>query len=294
MRRTAFIAIVGRPNVGKSTLLNALMGEKIAIVSKKPQTTRNRITGILTKEDDQYVFLDTPGMHKPKTKLGDYMVKNVRKTVGESDAVILVVDASYAPGQIEEGFIERIKKQELPSILVINKTDKADAEKIGETIKAYSELHEFDSIIPISAVNNDGVDIVLKEAEGFLSEGEWFFPESALTDQPERQIAAEIIREKLLRLLDEEIPHGTAVLIDSFEEGKNILKINATVYCEKDTHKGIIIGKKGETLKKIGTYAREDMEAFFDVKVFLNIWVKVKENWRDSQQNITNFGFKLD
>ncbi|MBR5314190.1 MAG: GTPase Era, partial [Clostridia bacterium] len=189
MRRTAFIAIVGRPNVGKSTLLNALMGEKIAIVSKKPQTTRNRITGILTKEDDQYVFLDTPGMHKPKTKLGDYMVKNVRKTVGESDAVILVVDASYAPGQIEEGFIERIKKQELPSILVINKTDKADAEKIGETIKAYSELHEFDSIIPISAVNNDGVDIVLKEAEGFLSEGEWFFPESALTDQPERQIA---------------------------------------------------------------------------------------------------------
>ncbi|MBQ7968296.1 MAG: GTPase Era [Clostridia bacterium] len=294
MRRTAFIAIVGRPNVGKSTLLNALMGEKIAIVSKKPQTTRNRITGILTKDEDQYVFLDTPGMHKPKTKLGDYMVKNVRKTVGESDAVILVADASYAPGQIEEGFIERIKKQELPSILVINKTDKADAEKVGETIKAYSSLHDFDSIVPISAVNNDGVDIVLKEAEGFLREGEWFFPESALTDQPERQIAAEIIREKLLRLLDEEIPHGTAVLIDTFEEGKNLLKINATVYCEKETHKGIIIGKKGETLKKIGTYAREDMEAFFDVKVFLNIWVKVKENWRDSQQNITNFGFKLD
>ncbi len=294
MRRTAFIAIVGRPNVGKSTLLNALMGEKIAIVSKKPQTTRNRITGILTKDEDQYVFLDTPGMHKPKTKLGDYMVKNVRKTVGESDAVILVADASYAPGQIEEGFIERIKKQELPSILVINKTDKADAEKVGETIKAYSSLHDFDSIVPISAVNNDGVDIVLKEAEGFLREGEWFFPESALTDQPERQIAAEIIREKLLRLLDEEIPHGTAVLIDTFEEGKNLLKINATVYCEKETHKGIIIGKKGETLKKIGTYAREDMEASFDVKVFLNIWVKVKENWRDSQQNITNFGFKLD
>ena len=294
MKRTAFIAIVGRPNVGKSTLLNALMGEKIAIVSKKPQTTRNRITGILTKGEDQYVFLDTPGMHKPKTKLGDYMVKNVRKTVGESDAVILVVDASYEPGQIEEGFIERIKKQELPSILVINKTDKADAEKIGETIKAYSELHEFDSIIPISAVKNDGTDIVLKEAEGFLTEGEWFFPENALTDQPERQIAAEIIREKLLRTLDEEIPHGTAVIIDAFEEGKNILKINATVYCEKETHKGIIIGKKGETLKKIGTYAREDMEAFFDTKIFLNIWVKVKENWRDSQQNVTNFGFKLD
>lgn len=294
MKRTAFIAIVGRPNVGKSTLLNALMGEKIAIVSKKPQTTRNRITGILTKGEDQYVFLDTPGMHKPKTKLGDYMVKNVRKTVGESDAVILVVDASYAPGQIEEGFIERIKKQELPSILVINKTDKADAEKVGETIKAYSALHEFDSIIPISAVKNDGTDIVLKETERFLADGEWFFPENALTDQPERQIAAEIIREKLLRTLDEEIPHGTAVIIDTFEEGKNLLKINATVYCEKETHKGIIIGKKGETLKKIGTYAREDMEAFFGVKIFLNIWVKVKENWRDSQQNITNFGFKLD
>ena len=294
MRRTAFIAIVGRPNVGKSTLLNALMGEKIAIVSKKPQTTRNRITGILTEGDDQYVFLDTPGMHKPKTKLGDYMVKNVRKTVGESDAVILVVDASYAPGQIEEGFIERIKKQELPAILVINKTDKADLEKIGETIKAYSELHDFKSIIPICAAKNDGTDIVLKEAEAFLEEGEWFFPETALTDQPERQIAAEIIREKLLRTLDEEIPHGTAVIIDTFEEGKNIIKINATVYCEKETHKGIIIGKKGETLKKIGTYAREDMEAFFDTKIFLNIWVKVKENWRDSQQNITNFGFKLD
>ena len=294
MRRTAFIAIVGRPNVGKSTLLNALMGEKIAIVSKKPQTTRNRITGILTQGDDQYVFLDTPGMHKPKTKLGDIMVKNVRKTVGESDAVILVVDASYAPGQIEEGFIEKIKKQELPAILVINKTDKVDAEKVGETIKAYSELHDFNSIIPISAVKNDGVDIVLKEAEGFMQEGEWFFPESALTDQPERQIAAETIREKLLRTLDEEIPHGTAVIVDTFEEGKNILKINATIYCEKETHKGIIIGKRGETLKKIGTYAREDMEAFFDTKVYLNIWVKVKENWRDSQQTISNFGFKLD
>ena len=294
MHRTAFIAIVGRANVGKSTLLNALMGEKIAIVSKKPQTTRNRITGILTKGDDQYVFLDTPGMHKPKTKLGDIMVKNVRRTVGESDAVILVADASYAPGQIEQGFIEKIKKQELPSILVINKTDKTDAERIGETIKAYAELHNFKAIIPVSAINEDGIDIVLKEAENFMQKGEWFFPETALTDQPERQIASEIIREKILRLLDEEIPHGTAVIIDSFEEGKNLIKINATVFCEKETHKGIIIGKKGETLKKIGTYAREDMEAFFETKVFLNIWVKVKENWRDSQATISNFGFKLD
>ena len=294
MNRTAFIAIVGRANVGKSTLLNALMGEKIAIVSKKPQTTRNRITGILTKGEDQYVFLDTPGMHKPKTKLGDIMVKNVRRTVGESDAVILVVDSSYDPGQIEEGFIERIKKQELPSILVLNKTDKSDGEKVAELIKKYSELHNFDAIIPISAIKNDGVDIVLKEAERFLQEGNWFFPESALTDQPERQIAAEMIREKILRTLDEEIPHGTAVIIESFEEQKNILKINATIYCEKETHKGIIIGKKGEALKKIGTYAREDMESFFGVKVFLNLWVKVKENWRDSSQLISNFGFKVE
>ncbi len=294
MSRTAFIAIVGRPNVGKSTLLNALMGEKIAIVSKKPQTTRNRITGILTKGEDQYVFLDTPGMHKPKTKLGDIMVKNVRRTVGESDAVILVVDASYAPGQIEEGFIERIKKQELPSILVLNKTDKSDGEKVAELIKKYSELHDFNAIIPISAMKNDGVDIVLNEAEKFLEEGNWFFPENALTDQPERQIAAEIIREKLLRTLDEEIPHGTAVVIESFEESKNILKINATIYCEKETHKGIIIGKRGESLKKIGTYAREDMEDFFGIKVFLNCWVKVKENWRDSAQVISNFGFKVE
>ncbi len=294
MNRTAFIAIVGRANVGKSTLLNALMGEKIAIVSKKPQTTRNRITGILTKGEDQYVFLDTPGMHKPKTKLGDIMVKNVRRTVGESDAVILVADSSYDPGQIEEGFIERIKKQELPSILVLNKTDKSDGEKVAELIKKYSELHNFDAIIPISAIKNDGVDIVLKEAERFLQEGNWFFPESALTDQPERQIAAEMIREKILRTLDEEIPHGTAVIIESFEEQKNILKINATIYCEKETHKGIIIGKKGEALKKIGTYAREDMESFFGVKVFLNLWVKVKENWRDSSQLISNFGFKVE
>jgi len=294
MNRTAFIAIVGRANVGKSTLLNALMGEKIAIVSKKPQTTRNRITGILTKGEDQYVFLDTPGMHKPKTKLGDIMVKNVRRTVGESDAVILVADSSYDPGQIEEGFIERIKKQELPSILVLNKTDKSSGEKVAELIRKYSELHDFDAIIPISAIKNDGVDIVLKEAEKFLQEGNWFFPESALTDQPERQIAAEMIREKILRTLDEEIPHGTAVIIESFEEQKNILKINATVYCEKETHKGIIIGKKGESLKKIGTYAREDMESFFGVKVFLNLWVKVKENWRDSSQLISNFGFKVE
>lgn len=294
MRRTAFIAIVGRPNVGKSTLLNSMIGEKIAIVSKKPQTTRNRIMGVLTKGEDQYVFLDTPGMHKPKTKLGDIMVKNVRRTVNDSDAAILVADASYAPGQIEEGLIERIKKQEIPSILVINKTDKASPERVAETIKAYSALHDFDSVIPISALKNDGVEIVLGEAEKFLSESEWFFPESALTDQPEQKMVSEIIREKLLRTLDEEIPHGTAVVIESFEESKKLIKIGAVIFCEKDTHKGIIIGKNGEQLKKIGTYAREDMEEFFGVKVFLELWVKVKENWRDSDQQISNFGFKLD
>lgn len=294
MHRTGFIAIVGRPNVGKSTLLNAIMGEKIAIVSNKPQTTRNRITGILTKGEDQYVFLDTPGMHKPQTKLGDIMVKNVRRTLGEADGAVLVADVSYKPGQIELGFIEKIKKNNIPAILVLNKTDKASPEQVGETIKEYALLHDFVSVIPISALKNDGVETVLSESKAFLREEEWFFPEDALTDQPEKQIASEIIREKLLRTLDKEIPHGTAVIIEGFEETPKMLKIRATIYCEKESHKGIIIGKGGETLKKIGTYAREDMEAFFDTKVFLDLWIKVKENWRESEMNIQNFGFRLD
>ena len=291
MKKTGFIAIVGRPNVGKSTLINALLGEKIAIVSKKPQTTRTRITGILTKDENQFVFMDTPGMHKPRTKLGSYMVKTINGTVGDVDAAILVVDSTMRPGDIETGLIDNFKKNKIPALLVINKIDKANAAQIGETIQAYSEIFEFVSIVPISALKNDGVDIVLKESENFLSESDWFFPDDALTDQPERQLAAEVIREKLLRLLDDEIPHGTAVVVEEFTETRGLLKIRAEIFCERDSHKGIIIGKNGDTLKQIGSYAREDLEKFFETKIFLDLWVKVKENWRDSNFNLSNFGY---
>ena len=290
--RTGFIAIVGRPNVGKSTLLNAMLGEKIAIVSKKPQTTRNRITGILTRGADQFVFLDTPGMHKPRTKLGQFMVRSINGAIGDVDAAILVADASYAPGDVEISLIKRLESSELPIILVLNKTDNCSHEQIGSTIRAYAELCDFASVIPISALKNDGVDIVIDEASKLLSEGEWFFESDELTDQPEKQIAAEIIREKLLRLLDNEIPHGAAVVIEDFKEEKSMISVRAEIFCERENHKGIIIGKKGETLKKIASYAREDMEKFFDTKVFLDVWVKVKENWRDSDITISNFGFK--
>lgn len=291
MKKTGFIAIVGRPNVGKSTLLNALLGEKIAIVSKKPQTTRTRITGVLTQAENQFVFMDTPGMHKPRTKLGSFMVKTINGTIGDVDAAILVVDPIMHPGDIELGLIENFKKSEIPALLVINKIDKATAEQIGETIQLYSEVFDFVSVIPISAVKNNGVDIVLKESESFLTESEWFFPEDTLTDQPERQLVAEVIREKLLRLLDDEIPHGTAVIIEEFNETPKIIRIRAEIFCERDSHKGIIIGKNGETLKQIGSYAREDLEKFFGIKIFLDLWVKVKENWRDSNFNLSNFGY---
>ncbi len=270
--RTAFIAIVGRPNVGKSTLMNHLLGEKVAIVSPKPQTTRNRIAGILTKGEDQYVFLDTPGVHHAKNKLGEFMMKTVRSSVGSADAVILIAEAGYPAGEIEKNLINQIKKSELPSILVLNKIDLVNREKLAETGKNVSD--------------------VLDEAEKFLYEGEWMFDEDSLTDQPERQIAAEIIREKLLRTLSDEIPHGTAVVIEQFDEDDKMIRIRAEIYCEKQSHKGIIVGKNGETLKKIGTYAREDMEAFFGTKVYLNLWVKVKEKWRDDQLSLNSFGFK--
>jgi len=292
--RTGFIAIVGRPNVGKSTLLNALLGEKIAIVSKKPQTTRNRITGILTRGADQFVFLDTPGMHKPRTKLGNYMVKSITSAISDVDAAILVVEAGSKPGEIEEGIINRLRQDELPALLVINKTDIAGAEAIGQTIERYAPLYSFKSVIPMSAMKNDGVDIVLDEASDFLMESEWFFDEDAVTDQPERQIAAEIIREKLLRVLDDEIPHGTAVVIEAFEESKQLIKIRAEIFCERESHKRIIIGSHGAQLKTIGSYAREDMEKFFGVKIFLDLWVKVKENWRDSDFLLNNFGYSED
>ena len=288
--KTAFIAIVGRPNAGKSTLLNALLGEKVAIVSKKPQTTRNRITGILTKGEDQYVFLDTPGMHKPKTKLGEVMVKSITNTIGEADAAILVVEPDVKAGNTELAVIEYLRRSKLPALLVINKIDKVNGELVGKTIEAYKDLYDFASVIPISALNGKNVDIVLDEASNFLEEGQWLFAADELTDQPERQIAAEIIREKLLRTLDDEIPHGIAVVIEDFIETPTMLTIRAEIYCERDSHKSIIIGKNGDELKKVGTYAREDLERFFGIKVYLNLWVKVKKNWRDNISNINNFG----
>ena len=294
MKRTGFIAIVGRPNVGKSTLLNALVGEKLAIVSKKPQTTRNKITGILTKGETQYVFMDTPGVHTPRTKLGDRMMHDTREAMGGVDAVILMVEPIPHAGEIETGILENLQKSGTPAILVINKTDKGDPVAIGDTIKAYAELFEFAAVVPLSALKNRGVDVLLSEVDAFMSEGEWFFPEDAVTDQPERVIAAEIVREKLLRTLDDEIPHGTAVVIEEFKESGRMLRIRAEIFCEKQSHKGIIIGKNGETLKLIGSRAREDMERFFGMKIFLDLWVKVKENWRNSEALLANFGYRAD
>ena len=291
MKKTAFIAIVGRPNVGKSTLLNAIIGEKVAIVSKKPQTTRNRITGIHTVGENQFVFLDTPGMHKPRTKLGDFMVKTAGDTLGEADAAILVVEPRGVVGDIEENIIQHIKARQMGAVLVINKIDSVNAEIVAKTIQAYSAVHNFDAVVPIAAKHNKGVSIVLEECKQYLDESIWFFPEDIITDQPERQIAAEIIREKLLRVLEDEIPHGTAVVIEEFSENSKIIRIRAEIFCERQSHKGIIIGKNGATLKQIGSYAREDMERFFDSKVFLDLWVKVKENWRDSTSTISNFGY---
>jgi len=291
MTKTGFIAIVGRPNVGKSTLLNALLGEKVSIVSSKPQTTRNRITGILTEGENQFVFLDTPGMLKPKNKLGDYMVKTISSTMVDVDAAILVVDAAKAPSEVEESILKRLNRLGTPVILAINKTDTVNAAKVAECIMAYSELDDFEAVIPMAASKNEGVQIVIEEAEKLLYEGDWYFSEDMITDQPERQLAAEIIREKLLRTLNEEIPHGTAVVIEGWEEKPTLIKIRAEIFCEKDSHKGIIIGKGGAALKKVGTWAREDMEAFFGVQVHLDLWVKVKENWRDNVNLLNTFGF---
>ena len=292
MTRTGFIAIVGRPNVGKSTLLNSILGEKVAIVSKKPQTTRNRITGIHTVGEDQYVFLDTPGVHRPRTRLGDYMVKTAGDTLGEVDAAILVVEPRDEVGDIEASIIEKLRASGLPAVLAINKIDATSKEHVAKTIASYAAAYDFDAVVPMCAKNGKGVDILLSECSKYLDESDFFFPSDALTDQPERQIAAEVIREKLLRTLDEEIPHGTAVMIEEFREEENMLSIRAEIFCEKNSHKGIIIGKHGATLKTVGTYAREDLEAFFGVKVYLNLWVKIKENWRDSDVAVRNFGYR--
>ena len=297
--KSGFIAIVGRPNVGKSSILNTLMGIKIAIVSKKPQTTRNRILAVLTEGDRQAVFLDTPGLHNPKTKLGEYMVKAANTAISDVDIVLLVCEPLGEVGRLEEEVLKKAKSLGAKIILAVNKTDKFSKEAILKTISEFSKAADFTAVVPVSALKGDGIDILKNEILNNLSEGPMYFPEDTLTDQPEKQMAAEIIREKALWVLRDEVPHGIAVEIESFKEGKtkdnaDLIKIGAVIYCEKESHKGIIIGKRGETLKKISTFAREDMENFFGCKVFLESFVKVKENWRDSDFMLKNFGYNND
>ena len=291
MKRTGFISIVGRPNVGKSTLLNSILGEKIAIVSNKPQTTRNRIAGIETRGEDQFVFLDTPGIFKPQNSLGDFMVKTANSTMQEGDMVILVADVGFRPGDVEEGIIAYLKKSGTPAILALNKVDLYRREQIAETIAAYAAIHSFEAVVPISAKKGKYVNEVLDECSKLLREGDWFYDEDMITDQPQRQMVAEIIREKILRTLDKEIPHGVAIVVEEYRDEGSIVRIRAEIFCEKASHKGILVGKNGETLKRIGSYAREDMEKLLDAQVYLNLWVKVKENWRDSARGILNFGY---
>ena len=292
MTKSAMITICGRPNAGKSTLTNALVGEKVAIVSPKPQTTRNRITAIVNHGDTQFVLLDTPGFHKPKTRLGDYMVNVVRESVSDVDCVLLMVEPVASLGPQEEALIERIKQSGAPAILLINKIDTVDKARLLEVMAVYSAAYDFDAILPISAKTGDGLDELLDELEKYAVECPHLFPDDMITDQPERQICAELVREKLLKCLDKEIPHGTAVEVTKFSERDNgIIDLEVTIFCEKDSHKGIIIGKKGAMLKKIGELARLDIEAFMGTKVNLQTWVKVKENWRDSMASLRNFGF---
>ena len=293
IKKSAIITIAGRPNVGKSTLLNALVGEKISIVSNKPQTTRNRISAVLNQNDTQYVFIDTPGFHKPRTKLGDYMVNLVNESVSDVDAVMLLVEPIAGAGKQEEALIANLKATRAPAILVINKIDTVEKDVLLEVIASYQDLYDFDAIIPISAKRRDGLKILIEELEKYAIEGPQFFPDDMITDQPERQIVAEIIREKMLWNLEREIPHGTAVEITRFfEREDDVIEIDATIYCEKSSHKGIIIGKQGAMLKKISSMARTDCERFLGTKVFLQTWVKVKENWRDNAHLMRNFGYQ--
>lgn len=295
MQKSAMITVCGRPNVGKSTLTNTLVGEKIAIVTDKPQTTRNRIAGIVPYNDTQFVILDTPGFHKPKNKLGDYMVGVVNDCVSDVDCVLLVVEPVPEPGIQETELIAKIKENGLPAILVINKIDTVEKASLLEVISNYSALHPFDAVVPVSAKRGEGIDVLLKEMDRFSVEAPHYFPDDMLTDQPERQICAEIIREKLLRCLNKEVPHVLAVEISRFFERENgLIDIEATVFCEKASHKGIIIGKSGAMLKRVGELSRNDIEAFLGTKVNLQTWVKVKENWRDSDVMIKNFGFNRD
>ena len=293
-QKSAFIAIVGRPNVGKSSLLNRMLGTKVAIVSSKPQTTRTKITGILTENDIQLVFVDTPGMHKPKNSLGKYMVRSISESVGGVDCCMLVVEADKEAGNTELKLIEKFREMDMPVILAINNIDTVkEKEQLMKQILSYSKLYDFQAVVPVSAADGNGIEELKAELKQQAVEGGHFFEDDALTDQPERVLASEMIREKILRLCDKEIPHGIAVVIEKMKmrEGKDILDVDATIYCERETHKRILIGKGGSMLKKISSFARQDMENFFDCKVYLQTWIKVKEDWRNSVQLMRNFGF---
>ena len=292
--KTAMITVCGRPNVGKSSLTNALVGEKIAIVSDKPQTTRNRIYGVVNRGDTQYVLLDTPGLHKPRSRLGDYMVKVVRESLSDVECALLLVEPIPHVGEPEKVLLQRIREEQLPCVLCINKIDTVEKkEALLEVIAAYSAAYDgFDAIIPISARTGDGLDELMRQLSQYAQEGPQLFPDGMTTDQPDRQVVGEIVREKLLRNLDKEIPHGTAVEITRFiERDDEVIEVDATIYCEKASHKGIIIGKNGAMLKKISTEARRDIERFMGTKVYLETWVKVKENWRDNMNYIRSFGY---
>ncbi len=292
--KTAMITIAGRPNVGKSTLTNALVGEKITIVSPKPQTTRHRILAVTSRGNTQFVFADTPGFHRARTKLGDYMDNVVRQSVAEVDAVALLVEPIPNIGAQEQALIEKLRENQMPAVLVVNKADTLEDKKmLLPVIAAYSEAYDFEAIVPISAKNGDGVEELLQVLDRFSVEGPQLFPDDIISDQPEKQICAEIVREKLLLTLDKEIPHGTAVVVTKFSqrEESDVIDLDVTIYCEKQSHKGIIIGKNGAMLKRIGELARRDIERFMGAKVFLQTWVRVKENWRDSEFLLRNFGY---
>ncbi len=295
--KSGFIGIIGRPNVGKSTLLNAILGEKIAITTDKPQTTRNSIRGIFTKlngrEDDcQMIFIDTPGIHKPRNKLGGYMTDMAINTFKEVEVVVFIVDDELSAGPGDKYIVELLKDIDTPKFLIINKIDKLGPEQYRKIFEEYQELNLFTDIIGISAISGKNVDVLLNKIEGLMKEGPMYFPEDMVTDHPERFIVSEIIREKVLLYLDEEIPHGVAIELESYKEETNLTRIGAVIYCEKKSHKGIIIGKEGKKLKGIGKSARLEMEALLGTKVFLELWVKVKENWRDSDFALNSFGYK--
>lgn len=291
--KSGFVSVIGRPNVGKSTLLNALTGQKIAIMSDKPQTTRNTIRGVVTEEDYQLVLIDTPGIHKPKTKLGQYMVNVASETMKEVDLILFIADATESARALDTGIIEQLKQAKTPVFLILNKVDIVSKDKLLSVIENYSALMDFKAVIPVSALKKDGTAIILKEALQYIPEGPRFFSEDTLTDQPEKVIAAEMIREKVLLNLDDEVPHGVGVEVMSFKEREDgLISIQATIYCEKSSHKGIIIGKQGQMLKKIGSASRYEIERLLDTKVFLELWVKVKPDWRNNDGMLKNLGYQ--